>query len=140
MSKTGPFVILEDDHDDQELLRDALKELGVLNSLHFFNNGVTALEYLKSTEDQPFIIFCDINLPLMNGLQFRQHIEDDERLRMKSIPFVFFTTSGDSNGINRAYKLTVQGYFTKENTFPAIKETLKLIIDYWAKCRHPDSA
>ena len=140
MSKSGPILILEDDHEDQELLGDALKELGILNQLVFFTNGVSALEYLQATPEQPFIIFSDINLPLMNGLQFREHIDADEKLRRKSIPFIFFTTSGNKLSIEKAYDMTVQGYFTKENTFNTIKETLKLIVDYWTKCKHPNSA
>jgi CheY-like chemotaxis protein len=140
MSKTGPVIILDDDLEDQELLRDAFKELGILNPLLFFNNGVSALEYLQADHEQPFLILSDINLPLMNGLQFREHIAADEFLRRKSIPFVFLSTSADKSGLDMAYELTVQGYFIKESTYSAIKETIKQIYDYWSRCRHPNSA
>ena len=137
--KQGVIIIIEDDIEDQELFREAITELGIMNPLIFFNEGVSGLEYLQKTPDQPFIIFCDINVPLMNGIQLREHIDADERLRKKSIPFIFYTTSLNRAEINKAYNLTVQGYFIKENSFSATKETIKLILDYWGKCKHPNS-
>jgi len=137
--KQGVIIIVEDDVEDQELFREAIAELGVMNPLIFFNEGVTALDYLQKTPDQPFIIFCDINIPLMNGLQLREHIDADERLRKKSIPFVFYTTSLNKDEINKAYSLTIQGYFIKENSFAETKEAIKLILGYWDKCKHPNS-
>jgi len=137
--KQGVIIIVEDDIEDQEIFREAISELGVMNPLVFFHEGVSALDYLQKTPDQPFIIFCDINIPLMNGLQLREHIDADERLRRKSIPFVFYTTSLNKEEINKAYELTVQGYFVKENSFAETKESIRLILEYWDKCKHPNS-
>ena len=139
MSKMGPILILEDDKEDQELLQDVFKELEVLNRLIFFTNGQSVIEYLASTPDQPFIILSDINLPVMNGLQLRERIDQDDYLRRKSIPFVFFTTSNDQRAIDLAYELTVQGYFTKGNTFGELKESIRMILHYWTICKHPNS-
>ena len=137
--KQGAIIVVEDDAEDQELFQEAISELGILNPLIFFNEGVSGLDYLQKTIEQPFIIFCDINIPLMNGLQLREHIDADELLRRKSIPFIFYTTSLNESEIEKAYKLTVQGYFVKENSFTATKETIKLILDYWGKCKHPNA-
>jgi CheY-like chemotaxis protein len=138
--KPGVIIVIEDDAEDQELFREAISELGILNPLIFFGDGVSGLEYLQRTMEQPFIIFCDINVPLMNGLQLREHIDADETLRRKSIPFIFYTTSLNRAEIEKAYKLTVQGFFVKENTFTSTKEIIRLIIDYWGKCKHPNTA
>ena len=139
MSKMGSIILVEDDVEDQELFGEAISELGVKNPMLCFNNGKSVLDYLIQTTEQPFIIFCDINIPLIDGLQLREQIDADEQLRKKSIPFVFFTTSLNKQEIDTAYNLTVQGFFTKENTFASTKETLKLILDYWGKCKHPNS-
>jgi len=135
--KQGPIIVVEDDVEDQELFGEAISELGILNPVVFFNEGVSGLEYLQKTAEQPFIIFCDINVPLMNGLQLREHIDADETLRRKSFPFIFYTSSLNKSEIIKAYKLTVQGFFVKENSFADTKETIRLIIDYWGKCKHP---
>jgi CheY-like chemotaxis protein len=73
MENTGPIVILEDDPEDQELLKEVLLEIGIREKMVFFEDGHKALEYLTTTEEQPFLIFSDINLPGMNGLQFQAH-------------------------------------------------------------------
>ena len=60
-------------------------------------------------------------------------------LRKKAIPFVFYTTSVDKTDVDEAYQMMVQGYFQKEIKMDAIKQTLKIILDYWHICRHPNN-
>jgi CheY-like chemotaxis protein len=139
--KSGPVIILEDDIDDQELLESIFRELNVKNKLIWFTIPGEAFNYLKTTSDQPFIIFCDVNLPMETGINFKKRIDDDPHLRKKSIPFVFYSTSVDQKTVNEAYtKMTVQGFFQKGNSFEEIKKTIRLIIDYWMLCKHPNAA
>ena len=112
MAKSGPILIVEDDIDDQEIYSEILNHLGVDNKLIFFSLASQALEYLQTTNEKPFVILCDINLPVMNGIAFKQHIDYDPYLRNKSIPFIFFSTSAEKSQVNKAYtELTVQGFF-----------------------------
>ena len=69
MSLVGPILIVEDDPDDQLLIRDILEEMALPNSLRYFPNGSEAIAYLQTTQEQPFLILCDINMPVMNGLE-----------------------------------------------------------------------
>lgn len=139
MAKPGPIVVLEDDLDDQSILEDILKELDVPNKSVWFTNGSDAFHYLKTTEEEPFIIFSDVNLPGQNGIEFKRQIDNDKELRKKSIPFVFFSTSVNKNAVNEAYtKMTVQGFFKKSDKYEEIKRTVKLILDYWYLCKHPN--
>lgn len=138
--KSGPIVIIEDDPDDQDLLKDVFQELSVKNKILFFEKSLDAFQYLKSTTDQPFVILSDINLPEQNGVEFKRQIDEDPQLRSKSIPFIFFSTSINKETIDIAYKeLTIQGYFQKTNSYDELRETIKLIIDYWKVCKHPNS-
>ncbi|HKP32262.1 MAG TPA: response regulator [Chitinophagaceae bacterium] len=140
MAKAGPLVIIEDDIDDQKILDDVLKELNIENELIKFTNSFDAFKYLKSTPDQPFLILCDVNLPGQSGIEFKWNIDNDMHLRKKSIPFVFLSTSADQKSINDAYtKMTVQGYYKKPNTYNELKDIIKLIMDYWRACKHPNT-
>ena len=65
MSKNGPIIIVEDDIDDQEMIAEALSAIGVSNEVKIFNGGMEVLEYLLQTQDTPFIIFSDINMPFL---------------------------------------------------------------------------
>jgi CheY-like chemotaxis protein len=137
MPTSGPVIIVEDDVDDYELILLAFKSIGVTNEIIFFRNGEKALNYLLGLSRNPFIILCDINMPGMNGFELREAINENDRLKKKSVPFIFLTTSDRMSDVNKAYKLTVQGYFTKPDNLPALTDSLKSIIDYWKQCKHP---
>jgi CheY-like chemotaxis protein len=140
MAKTGPIILIEDDSDDQEIVEGIFKELGTINRRIFFANTAEAFTYLKTITEQPFLILCDVNLPLKNGLEFKRQINADEELRAKCIPFVFLSTAADKKTVSKAYEdMMVQGFFKKEDSLTALKKSLSLIIEYWTVCKHPNS-
>jgi CheY-like chemotaxis protein len=139
MSSSGPIVIIEDDPDDQVILKEAFSSLGVKNHQKYFTTCMDALQYLMTTWEQPFLILSDVNLPGMDGTELRRKVNENEYLRKKSIPFVFFTTTASKAAVNEAYDLMVQGYFEKPGTMEDIRKTLQLIIEYWMFCKHPNS-
>ena len=140
MAKSGSIIIIDDDLDDQEILTAAADELGVSNKLLFFTRCQPAFEYLQTTEEQPFLILCDINMPLMTGIEFKKQIDNDKRLRKKSIPFIFFSTSTDKATVEEAFiELTVQGFFKKSYNVSELKKTITIILEYWQLCKHPNA-
>lgn len=138
-SAKRPIIILEDDMDDQEIMREVLEDLQVPYRIDFYVHAKDLLDYLYTTKEVPFLIFSDVNLPIMNGLELRKIIFENEYLRIKSIPFIFLSTSSDEFAVKEAYNLTVQGYFVKQYSIPDIKATIKLIINYWEQCEHINS-
>ena len=139
MARSGPIVLIEDDSEDEELFREALLELGIENELRVFHNCLEAWDYLQTTTDMPLIIFSDVNLPILNGLDFKRRIDADPHLRRKSIPFIFYSTSTAQHIVNEAYtQMTVQGFFEKSSHFEEIKKCIKRVIEYWKDCRHPN--
>ena len=140
MAKSGSIVVIEDDIDDKDLFIEILKELKVPNAVVWFARTEDAFDYLKRTTDKPFLIFSDVNLPKQNGIEFKRQLDADEDLRKKSIPFIFYSTSVAQKVVNEAYtKMTVQGFFQKASNYDEIKNNIKLIIDYWTACKHPNT-
>jgi CheY-like chemotaxis protein len=132
----GHIIIIEDDKDDQEMYVECIKAIGIPNEIRFFDNAVEALDYLLNTEDQPFIILSDINMPGMTGLELKKQIQDNPYLCTKGIPFVFISTNASSVSVRHAHALSVQGYFEKPHTIEAIKAMLLTLFDYWKMCKH----
>jgi CheY-like chemotaxis protein len=139
MEKQYPLIIIEDDTDDQEILKAAMKELGVKNELIFFSFANDAYDFLLTTTTQPFLIITDINLPGINGLEFEKKIFENEYLRKKSIPFIFLTTTDAPKVIAAVYDYPVQGFFKKPSDYKILVEHLNSIINYWCICKHPNS-
>ena len=137
MLKNGPIVIIEDDADDQELLNEIFRELQVPNLVRFFNSCVSALDYLLTTIEKPFLILSDINLPAMTGLELCRQITENKSLKIKTIPFVFLTTTNDQRVILQAYQMFVQGFFVKPSSIMELREMIRMIVDYWKVCRNP---
>ena len=137
MSKSGPIMVIDDDLEDHIILDEIFRNLNYPNRVIFFSNGNEAFDYLTSTEDLPFIIISDINMPGMNGFEIRKKICSNEKFNSKYIPYLFFTTSVDKKAVTEAYSLSVQGYFVKPATMTDLERTLKRIIDYWQECFAP---
>jgi CheY-like chemotaxis protein len=135
---TEPIVVVEDDLDDQFLLRKVFERIGIESELLFFTNGKEALHYLMHTEKETFLILCDINMPVMNGLELKAKINQSKELREKAIPFVYLSTAARPGDVKLAYEMTAQGFFVKETSLEQMEEALKLIIHYWGKCKHPN--
>ena len=138
MVKKGAIIVIEDDHDDQQILRDIFKELNVQNEILFFDESNTAYNHLMSITEKPFIIICDINMPKMNGIELKQRIDSTDHLRKKAIPFVFLTTSDQQQTVDDAYRVTnLQGYFKKGTSMEEIKKRIHFILEYWQEAVHP---
>ena len=138
MNKSGPIIIIEDDRDDQEIFSQVFEELEYKNEIIFFGDGEEALLYLSDTSVEPFIIFSDINMPKLSGMELRAKIHENEDLRLKSIPYLFFSTVAEQESVVDAYSKSVQGFFIKPSSFGEIKDTIKSIVEYWQKCISPN--
>lgn len=138
MNKIGPVVIIEDDPEDLEILSDVFKELNYSNEIKFFTNGVDAFEYLQKTSEQPFLILSDINLPKLSGFELRDKIHNNEQLRLKCIPYLFFTTTAGQRNVINAYSKSVQGFFTKPSTNSDLVRVIRNIMEYWKDCHSPN--
>ena len=137
MPKKGPILIIEDDFDDQDILKEVFEDLQIPNTILFFGTCMEALDYLLSATEKPFLIISDINLPAMTGLQLKKQINNNDYLRNKCIPFIFLSTSPDHLAITTAYDVQAQGYFIKPPRIGELKEMMALIIGYWKFCSNP---
>ena len=130
MDKDGPIIIIEDDQDDQEIFSEVLSELNIPNEILFFSHGEKALEHLISSHVKPFLILSDINMPKLDGFQLRDKVHNNEQLRLRCIPYLFFTTAASQEAVVNAYSKSIQGFFVKPLTYTDLKRVLKNIILY----------
>src|SRR4051812_37708934 len=126
MNKNGAIIIIEDDADDQEMFQEIFTELKIKNELVFLNDGQEALNYLLNSTAEPFIVFSDINMPKLNGMELRMQIHENEDIRIKTIPYLFFTTRAEQKDVIDAYSKSIQGFFIKPNSFEELKKMISI--------------
>lgn len=138
MNKTGPIIVIEDDGDDQQYMMDVFKELNFINEVLYFKDGELALAYLTDSPIEPFLILSDIDMPKLNGMALRDKVHNNENLRLKCIPYLFFTTRSDQKHVIEAYSKSVQGFFIKPSSFEKLKSSIRKIVEYWQECESPN--
>ena len=90
------ILLTDDDPDDQLLFETALETVGRSVVFLVANDGIDALEQLRSAQTFPNIIFLDVNMPRMNGIDCLKELKADPVLR--SIPVVMYSTSSYYRG------------------------------------------
>src|SRR5690606_19839603 len=124
------ILLVEDDAIDVMNARRALKKNNLTNPIFEAQNGLEALELLRSgTLPRRLIVLLDLNMPKMNGLEFLRVLRADPALRATSV-VVLTTSSGERDKVE-AYELNVAGYLVKPITFAAFVELMATLNKYW---------
>ncbi len=131
------ILLIDDDTDEFVLMKDVFKNLGLQYELLCYSDAEAAFRFLKQTEEQPFLIIADINMPRLNGIEFKRHIDSDGELFEKAIPFIFLSTSATPDAVREAYLLHSQGFFEKPHSMEDLCDLIKNIVNYWERCIHP---
>ena len=131
------ILIVDDDQDDLNLIRDVVTHLKITWPVHYFTNGKQLEDYLISEVSSPFLIVCDVNLPSQDGFAIKKKIAENPQLKYKSVPFIYWSTSASEKQVQYAYDLPAQGFFFKPNNFNELCETMKIVLDYWQRSQHP---
>ena len=117
--RSAVILLIEDDLDDQRIMRRLLEKSTTPNKLFTVGDGTDALAYLyrkdhyKNAQQapRPDLIVLDLNLPRLDGRQVLHRIKQDEELR--SIPVVVVTTSSTERDRKQSMVLGADSYFTK---------------------------
>ena len=131
-----PILLIEDDQVDTMTVKRALKEIHVTNSLVHVENGEEAIHYLRdSGQEKPCIMLLDLNMPIMNGIEFLQVVKNDDQLRR--IPVVVLTTSEEQQDKVNSFNLGVAGYMAKPVDYRQFVEVMRSIDAYWTISEMP---
>lgn len=139
MNKQGPIILIDDDVDDLESFTEVIMGITKVHEVIPFSNSDAALTYLTDNSDvNPFLILSDINLPKLSGIELRDKIRNNEEIRLRCIPYLFFTTAIGQKDLIDAYSKSIQGFFIKPSDYNELKDIMKAIITYWGFCKAPN--
>jgi two-component system, response regulator len=137
MTGAVEILIVEDNARDLELTMRALAKHNLGNQVVAARDGAEALDFLFARGDYehragaegPHVIFLDMKLPKVDGIEVLRQIKENERTRM--IPVVMVTSSAQERDMQESYRLGVNSYVVKPIDFDAFVKTIADLGFYW---------
>lgn len=112
-------LIVDDSSVMRKIVERSLRQAGLdLSSVIEAGNGADALGLLDTNSVD--LILSDINMPVMDGLEFVRQLQTADKLR--GIPVVMITTEGSESNVVQALSLGAKGYIRKPFTPDQVKE------------------
>ena len=124
------ILLVEDNSDDEALTLRALKQNNIVNKVIVVRDGVEALDYLFGTgahegrdkRDLPQVVFLDLKLPKVDGLEVLKRIRADPRTKL--LPVVILTSSKEEQDLIAGYSLGANSYIRKPVDFIQFAEAV----------------
>ncbi|HSX84966.1 MAG TPA: response regulator [Cellvibrio sp.] len=132
---SASILIVEDNPDHAELIeatiRDCEPGIRILN----LKNGEEALEHLTLLKSQsaptPDLIFMDIKMPRMNGIETLIALKQD--IYMRDIPVIMLSTSTNESEMRICLKSGAEIYLAKPLQAETFKQQIRPLLEGWSK-------
>ena len=125
MPQTKSILLIEDNEYDQFFFTKALREIENAVLYHIANNGQEALDRLHKSPVLPDLIFTDINMPVMDGVECLTQIVTNEEI--KHIPVVILST--DTHKLELVRKLGAKAFIKKTSDYTVLLKRLEHVIN-----------
>lgn len=137
MKNTKNILLVEDNSDDEVLTLRALRKNRIDNPVVVVRDGAEALDYLFgrgsyadcSKSELPAVIFLDLKLPKVGGLEVLERLRLDQRTRL--LPVVVLTSSREEQDVKEAYSLGANSYIRKPVDFKRFLDDVGRLGNYW---------
>lgn len=114
-------LIVDDSSVMRKIIERAVRQTGLaVEKIIEAENGTAALNVLET--DQPDLVLSDINMPMMDGLEFlhRLHVAGTS----SKVPVLMITTEGSEAKVREAISLGAKGFIRKPFTSNEVKEQI----------------
>lgn len=111
-------LIVDDSSVMRKIVERSLRQAGLDLTVLEAGNGAEALGLLD--ENTVDLILSDINMPVMDGLEFVRQLQTLDKMR--NVPVVMITTEGSETNVVQALSLGAKGYIRKPFTPDQVKE------------------
>ena len=125
MEKIKQILVVEDNEIDAFLITSIIHHCTPEVEVVHKCNGKEALEYLYSHLTEPDLIILDLNMPVMDGFQFMDHLKQNETLR--NYPVFILSSSDHHYDLQQSSCLEIDGYFLKPLEIQDYKSMLEHI-------------
>src|SRR5687768_848755 len=120
------ILLIEDDADDIELLREAFDSKDIRCEIDVVMEGDKAIPHLQGYHQLPDVIVMDFNLPKLHGREILSQIRASDTF--SNIPLMVLTTSSSQDDVQFAYSMGAAKFITKPNTIEGFNSTVDAIV------------
>jgi len=128
--KLKTILLVDDDEATNFIHEMVIKQMNCTENIVVRENGIEALEYLKSTIEgkhpQPDLIFLDINMPAMDGWEFLEEYKSLPKNQLAKSVVVMLTTSLNPEDKDKAEIIPFISRFMSK---PLTKELLEEVLE-----------
>lgn len=121
------ILLIEDDQDDIDLFRYALRTNDVACELEIIMQGDQVAPYLSDYNNQPDVIVMDLNLPMVHGRDVLKHIKASRVF--KDIPLMVLTTSSTKEDREYCYAMGANKFITKPTTVAEFGRLISAVVN-----------
>ncbi|WP_106593960.1 response regulator [Dyadobacter jiangsuensis] len=121
------IFLVDDDVDDQEIFLLTMQDTGADVECEFACDGIQALEKLGGDSYQPHLIFIDINMPKMNGMELLVELKQNPRL--VKTPIYMYSTSDQKEIVTKCMELGASGFMKKSPDINELRRDFSQLID-----------
>ena len=137
-------MVVEDDPNDQFLIEQAFRKIGVKDPIQIVGSGDEAIAYMMGEgkySDRvkyayPTFIMTDLKMPKGDGFSVLEFLKGNPQ--WKVIPTIVLSGSADLDDIKKSYMLGASSYHIKPHSQQELRNQLKVINDYWMTCQVPE--
>ncbi len=125
ITKKISVILVDDDPDDRKIFSEAIAKVAENFVLTTFRSGREIIDFLrnrKSFENACDVIFLDINMPVIDGLETLEIIRNE--LQLYRQPIAMYSTSSLDSDIMGALAAGANIYIQKPDVFGTLVETL----------------
>jgi len=121
------IILVDDDSDDRMLFEEVFSELKLKSKLLTFKNGLEAINYFERADTAvPHVIFLDLNMPIMGGLEVLEILRRTEKY--KFVPIAIYSTSSAEKDIEETLVSGANIYITKPNDYDKLKDVMNSVL------------
>lgn len=121
------ITLADDDEDDRLFFIDAFEEIKINTVVNTVNNGKELLNFLNHPETVlPHIIFLDLNMPILNGIDCLKEIKMNDKF--KDIAIAIYSTSSSDQDVENTFVLGANIYIKKPSNFNDLKKILSDVV------------